>query len=141
MKVYLKRTLEGFKPANQEAVEAMRKIKIGDVRAYNLVKPRNYLFLKKFFVMLKIVFENQDVFVNIDELLDRIKLDVGVVKQTKSWTGEISYKPGSISFAKMNNEGFELFYSNAIDCILMNLMTGTTREEIDRQVEEVLRFT
>ena len=138
MKIFLRKTLGTLYPADEEAEEYINKLKNDSVISVEAKKPRNYRFLKKYKALLKIVFDNQDVFNNIIELEDRIKIEVGCVEIIKGWHGEINYKPGSISFAKMEEEEFSKFYSRVLDCVLANILTGSTPQEIEN---EILSFT
>ena len=55
MNIYLKKTLSGLKPIDQESEDNLKKIKIGETRLYKVTKPRNYKYHQKYFVLLNLV--------------------------------------------------------------------------------------
>jgi len=103
-------------------------------------KSRNLLFHRKFFALLKVVFDNQEKYENQEDLLVEIKLKTGHYKEHVTTKGQIIYVPRSIAFENMDQISFELFYDKAIDVVLKHFISGT-REEIDRKVLEVLNFS
>lgn len=142
MKIYLRKTLGGkLEPADDEAEEELKKIKSGRAVSCEIKRPRHIGHHRKYFAMLNIVLNNQESFKTTAQLLDAIKMDVGHVDMFKDIKGNVFYKPASISFSSMTQDKFEKFYSLSIDCILANLMVGTTTTEIEEAVNEVIGFS
>lgn len=56
-KLYLKRTLTGFAPADEASQEIARKYKVGEVYRADVVKPRSYQHHKLCFALLGLTFE------------------------------------------------------------------------------------
>jgi len=127
-------------PDNEETVLAMQKVKTGEVISVTYVKPRNYQFHKKFMALVQIVYDNQDKYSSIEDVLTEIKLQVGHYEEHVSLGGKIIYKPKSISFAKMDEIEFNDFYSKALDAVLKYFLTDSEECEVNQMVDRVIGF-
>lgn len=92
-------------------------------------KPRNIRFHRKFFSLLSLVMDNQDVFDNTEELRAYLMMKSGYYKRVPTKDG-MMYLPQSISFAKMDDIEFGEFYSRVLDVVCQFL---------DIQSEDVAR--
>lgn len=116
--------------------------------------PRNLRFHKKFFAMMNFAFENWEpvndksakiMGLEIKKDFETFREDVIILAGYHSIVfkidGSFKYVADSISFAKMNQDRFEKLYS-ACAQVLLDLVfkSKMTREEMDRIVEELLRF-
>lgn len=143
MKVYFVKNKGAFYPANEESDEYFKKIKQDVVISCEMKRPRNYLNHKRYYALLQIVLENQEIFKNIDQLKDAIKLMVGHVKytrvynkRTKEWV--LTEIPKSISFASMPEPEFQDYFSKSIDAIIKYIITGMEKDDL---INEVLLFS
>jgi len=124
-------------------MDEKRRLKVGETVLCEVTKPRNYEFHKKFFALVRLTFENlperlsQMLSIRSEEdMLDCMKIDLGLY--SSAWHGGRQVvKPGSISFAKMDETEFEKFYGRAVDMVLSLYLAGTNKEEL---LEEVERF-
>jgi len=124
-------------------LDEKRRLKVGETVLCEVTKPRNYEFHKKFFALVRLTFENlperlsQMLSIRSEEdMLDCMKIDLGLY--SSAWHGGRQVvKPGSISFAKMDETEFEKFYGRAVDMVLSLYLAGTNKEEL---LEEVERF-
>lgn len=144
MEVLLKKTWEGFVPADEEALEALSKIKVGEVVKASIVKPRNVGFHRKFFAMARLVFDNQDQYDNFNVFLNIVvKTITGhvdtVIKEHNGKT-YVAYVPKSISFAAMDQHEFEDFYWRALDGLCRRYMHDTDPDTVDQRVTELVGF-
>ncbi len=57
-RMFLKRTLHGFIPADEAAAELVRKYKVGQVYRADVVRPRNYQHHKQMFALLQLTYQN-----------------------------------------------------------------------------------
>ena len=114
MDLYLIKTLTGLKPADQISEDKYKKIALNETRKYKVTKPRNLGFHKKYFVLLNLVFENQDEYKTQEELLDNIKIKLRMYDIKKSFDGKPYPKLHSISFANMDQYKFEKFYKKTL---------------------------
>lgn len=143
MKIYCRVTDMGLIPMYDSDYDEKKKLRVGENVLCDISKPRNYEFHKKFFALIRLVFENlpehiADTF-NIyseEDMLDSLKVELGLYNIVYVG-GKQLVKVGSISFAKMDNTEFERFYNRSIDIVLNKYMNGTERFDL---IEEINRF-
>lgn len=133
MKINLIKTLTGFSPADDEATEAVKKIKLDTVVSCEVKRQRNYQHHKLYFALLNLVIGNHEKYDNTDDLLFEIKLRLGYCTRIII-DGNVQYKPKSISFKSMDQDTFNKFYSKSLDVILKHFLTGNTEQEINQIV-------
>lgn len=97
--------------------EYYEKLGVGDVVEVNVKKPRNYEHHEKFFALLRITFENQDVYTDIDFMREELTKAAGFFESYINHKGITCYKAKSISFASMDQEDFETFYRTFFDTV------------------------
>lgn len=133
MKIALVRTLSGFKTAYESDFELAKKIKIGEVYEYEYKKPRNYRFLKKFFALVNMVFENQEQYTNIEHLRKDLIIESGNYYLRHDLHGVEIREAKSISFANMTEEEFSELYNSVVDVVVKHFHFD--REEIAEEIE------
>lgn len=139
-KFYVVRKNNVFYPASESDAEIARKFPYGKVLSCKIWKERNVNFHRKFFALLKYVFNNQDRYKNIKHMRVAIELECGNYDEYVTLDGKLVYVTKSISFESMDEVEFEELYNNAIDVILDKFIRGDTRENINNQVNEILCF-
>lgn len=133
-KIALIRTLSGFKPAYESDIELSKKIKLNEVYEYEFKKPRNYMFLKKFFALVNLVYQNQEQYNNIEHLRRDLIIESGNYDLRYDLNGVEVREAKSISFAKMSQKDFDKLYSDVIDVIIKYFHFD--KEEILLNVEQ-----
>lgn len=133
MKIALVRTLSGFKTAYDSDFELAKKIKIGEVYEYEYKKPRNYRFLKKFFALVKMVYDNQEQYTNIEHLRKDLIIESGNYDLRHDLHGVEIREAKSISFANMKEEEFSELYNSVVDVVVKHFHFD--REEIAENIE------
>lgn len=119
MKLTLVKQLNNtFKCAYDSDYEIMKKIKVGDLLQCDIKKPRNYMFHKKYFALINLVFDNQEGYRDVTSLRNAINIEIGYYTLCNSLDGEFTKIPDSISFAKMDEAEFNNLYSKTIDTIV-----------------------
>ena len=150
--VILTKTLNGLIPADEPTSVWYQKLKIGESVHGKFAKYRNVGFHRKYFALLNIAFDNwnpseiNSKYGVPEKNFDRFRADVtilaGYYHTTVRLDGSVRVEPKSISFASMSQEEFEGLYSSTINVLLKYVYgSGMTAEEIDRIVDEYLRFT
>ena len=76
----------------------------------------------------------------MEDLLTEIKLKTGHYTEHITTKGIVVYIPKSISFAKMDELQFQMFYSKVIDVVLRDFLP-MDKNDLDSMVNEVLSFT
>lgn len=113
-------------------------------------RERNGAFHRKAFALLKVVFDawqtptiehkGQPVQRDIERLREDMTILAGFYTVTFKYDGTMTLKAKSWSFSSMSQDEFEALYSRLIDVALAKILTGYTREDIDEQVDRILRF-
>jgi Protein of unknown function (DUF1367) len=139
VKVYLIRKGDTFAPLSVEDADRMKRIKEGGIILVDYKKPRNPLFHNKFMSMVRTVFDNQEQYANIENLLNVLKVELGHY-DTMFYRDLKIRIPRSISFAKMDEIEFSAFYDRAVSCCLSHFLPQTTPEELEEYVAQILRY-
>jgi hypothetical protein len=134
MKIVLVKQLNGsFLPAYNSDYELAKKIKFGELREFETKRPRNLDFHKKCFALFNLVFENQDDFSNFDHLRKYLTMKAGYYTKINTPTGVI-YEADSLSFASMNQDTFDKYYSDLLDVVTK--LYGMERQDILDNLQE-----
>jgi len=129
-----RKTLSGLKPADESAEEALRKIAINSVVAIKLKRPRNLGHHRKFFALLKIVFENQELYKSEQALLAAIKIATGHCVPLVLADGTKAFVPSSISFASMDQAEFEAFWEKVVSLVCTKIIPNLRREDLEAEI-------
>ena len=125
-------------PADSISFESISAIGNGEYLTAKLTRPRNVKHHRKFFALLKIVFEAQDRYPTTNHLLHAIKIGVkhyDLVHLTKNHT---VIETRSISFASMAQDEFEEFYDKVVNLIVTQILPGVDSAELERQVLDII---
>ena len=111
----------------------MQKIKNGDEILLDYKPKRNIKFHRRLFALLNLIFQNQNHYKSIDNILEMCKFKAGYFETIITHKGEkIHYKTKSISFDEMDNASFEEFYKKCIDVALE--LTGISQKDLEQQI-------
>ena len=125
-----RRTLTGFVPANDEAQEFFSRTKPNEIVELRGTKVRNGQYHKLFWAMLKLISDNSNPHISTKAALHFAKLAAGVGEAVTDSRGESHFIPGSISFAKMDQQAFEDFVQTAIPPLVGRFMAGTAPQDV-----------
>lgn len=150
MKLHLKKIDNYLIPDDQESGAYLFQMKNGSVIAADVKKPRNYKFHKKYFSLLDYAFdcwepepiEYKGVVIekNSKKFRKDIQIMAGYFDVVVGLRGEVQYVSKSISFGSMEPEDFEKLYSSVINVILKHILKNYSRDDLERVVEDVLRY-
>ena len=136
-------------PADEEAREAISKMKPRQMVRVKYTTPRNYGFHRKWFALLNIGFDNWNPPDNEKtgavKSFDRFRRDITILaghyNVVVRLNGTTRVEAKSVSFAKMTQEEFEALYSTTIDVLIKQVYHSKMKpEELNRIVEEYLSF-
>ena len=120
-------------PVYNSDYDALRsaKLKEGDIFEIEIKKKRNYEFHKKYFALVNLCFDNQEVFETLDEMRFYLTMKSGFYKTFETEKGKM-YMPKSISFSEMDNIEFQTLYNNTINavCEFLNTDSQSLLDEI-----------
>jgi len=141
-------------PMTEADTETLNAMESGAVYRMKWSKPRNGQFLRKYFVLLDVLFElwtpdnvqhgNRLVSEkNIDLFREQLTIAVGHHDIYIGINGQAKAVARSISFAKMDEVEFAKLYSRTIDYALKHIITRKDQsfETIDNWVSEIMSFT
>jgi hypothetical protein len=138
--VLLVREKNGFAAADPTSAEVIQGMKHGEVVTATIRRTRNPRFHRLFWALLNLVFENQDRYTTLEQLLDAVKLNIGYFDLV-TIPGKVPTqicKLRSISFAKMDETSFRQFFDKAVVFIVADVVPGIDRADLERQVLEIV---
>ena len=119
MKLTLLKNLNNtFSIAYNSDYDKAKKMKAGTLYECDVKKKRNYMFHKKYFALINMVFDNQEIYSNIDHLREGITIEAGYYDYVLNFHGEHDKKVQSINFSSMDEFEFNELYSATIDVII-----------------------
>ncbi len=120
MKLFVKKTLTGWIPADTDAQEVHRRHKLNEVYKADIVKPRSYQHHKLIMALLSLTWKNLPEFIEIngkkvptielwptfDRFRKSIALSAGHVETNVDIHGEAHQSPGSLAYDALDEVGF-----------------------------------
>ncbi len=151
MEILLKRINQSLAPADEEAANFIFNTPQGQIVKAKITKPRNLDFHRKYFALLDHAYDawepeipeqwqGHDIEKNKETFRKNIQILAGYGYPVINLKNEVRYESKSIKFGKMKQEEFEQLYSSVINVILKHILKNHDRADIDRIVEEILRF-
>jgi len=148
--IWLRKLYDTFCPADEISAEAMEGFKANGLYKAEIIQPRNAPMLRKFFSLLKLAYENYEqpeVFHNgirVQKSFDRFREEVTIA--CGHWELELNKRNNvvqrakSISFAKMQQDEFDILFSMAITVILSDYLTYYSEDDMNLLVSRVLQY-
>ena len=100
---------------------------------------RNAKFHRKFFALLSYVYDSQEKWDTVEQLLLEFKIKLEHFTIYVTTDGTVVYIPKSISFHSMDQHEFERFYSRAVDLVLAEYMP-VEKTELDKAINRIMNF-
>ncbi len=141
--IWVSKSVDGaLRPLYDTGYEYAKKMKVGEAYKVTIKKPRNGGFHRKYFALLNLTLQNfpeeyNEAYPTLDNLLDEVKLQLGHYELRQTLGGKPFYKLKSISFASMDQDAFEDFYSKTLDILIKWFLKGGDRKTIE---EEIIHF-
>lgn len=132
-KLYLKRTLTGFVPADEASQAVARKYKLGDVYRADVVKPRSYQHHKLCFALLGLTFENQERYTNFEKFRKAVAIAAGHTEELITVDGEVLFVPRSLSYDELDEVEFSEVMPRLMT-VCANILGGMDLGELEAQV-------
>ncbi|MCK4827969.1 DUF1367 family protein [bacterium] len=122
---------DGIHPIYNSDSDTLSKLKLNTDYKFVVTKPRNIGHHKKYFSLLNLTFDNQELFNNIDDMRAYLQMKAGYYKRIQTPDGEMII-PESISFASKDQLAFEEIYSRVMDqvCLFLDLTNDEIMENI-----------
>lgn len=143
MKLYLKVTATGLTPMYDSDFDEKKKLEIGTEVVAEIKRPRNYEHHKKFFALLRLVFDNlpedlSERYPNMESLLTEIKFQLGYYDTHITLSGRETHIPKSIAFEMMSQDEFAKFYDRTVDVVMRWFLPENSRQELAEEISNYL---
>lgn len=125
-----------LRPCDEIGETALKRVGQGKLVTCNIKQPRNPQHHRLFFALMSKVFENQQYFSSVEQLVTALKIAIGHVDMIKTKRGTFQI-PKSISFAAMDQDAFSQFYERAVDFVLQEVIPGLGRAELEAEIKEM----
>ena len=123
-----------YSPVDESDFEQSKGVGVGNV--VKCTASRNVKFHRKGMALLKIGFDNQDMYDSFEVYRKVITIKAGFCQLVMLNDSRRNFIPDSISFENMSAEKFERWYNATLDIIYTEI--GTTKEELIKEVEQFI---
>lgn len=152
MEIVLAKAANGcLVPVDQQGIEAVSKLKLGQGVKVTMARHNNVAFHRKLFALANLAYEAWEpvekehkgvpITKNFDQFREDITILAGFYETRVRVNGDIRYIAKSWSFASMPDEEKDRLFNAIINVILKHVLTNYTRDDLDNVIEQVLRFT
>lgn len=129
----------GLRPADPMSAELIDGLPMGATFGATIRQKRNLAHHRKYWALIRAIYEHQGLYPTEEALSDGIKKGVGLVKEVLNpETMEVEYDAASIAFDAMDQEAFEAFFDRAVDLICRRIVPGLAHADLEREVNEIL---
>lgn len=132
-KLWLKKTLAGFAPVDDENIELAKKYKLGELYRADIVKPRSGPAHRLCFALLSLTFANQDVYTDARKFRRALAWEVGHVDEMMLPTGEVVKFPRSLSFDDVDQVEFQVLFPKLMT-VCAHLLHDMNLQELEVEV-------
>ena len=135
MKGLHKRSFGSWEPIDENARKIFRRHRVGDLVELDFKAIRNVKFHRKYFAVLDLTFQNQDLTNTREDFREAVQIHAGFWHWQRQVDGTEIKRSDSISFGKMDDITFEDLYNKVFNVCLKIL--GCKSEELEL---ELLKF-
>ncbi len=133
-----------FRPSDRQAAYAMESSKFSnnDIVRADIKRPRHPGHHRKYFAMLGLVHEASnvsDLYATVDKLHQAIKGALGYYEDVRLPDGKVFQVVDSIAFENMGQDEFQAYYDRAVDLIVTQIVPNLDREDLEREVLELVK--
>lgn len=155
MEIILVKTLDGsLRPATEEGIDQLRKLKVGAGVRCKVAQIRNYKFLQKTMVLFGVAFahweenslgdleyKGQKVQADKERFRKDLTILAGHYDPIYDITGKVKLQARSLSYASCSEEEAQAIYSSVINAALRHIYQGQMDERrLQEQVDQIIRF-
>ncbi|MFK5981426.1 MAG: DUF1367 family protein [Flavobacteriaceae bacterium] len=123
-----------FKSAYDSDYDYIKKLKVGEIYFFEVKRERNIKFHRKFFALIRMIYQNQTHYDFEDELREDLLISAGIYTTHISFWGEETKKAKSLKFSNMNQDEFDDMYNSVLDEIVKHFNFG--KQDIINNVEQ-----
>lgn len=104
MKGFIRKTLTGWVPADEQARHIHNREKLNQIYRADIVQPRNYQHHKMFMALMELTYANQDKYEDDWAFRTAVALEAGHVRQFVNLDGELCLVPLRYSYDDIPDE-------------------------------------
>lgn len=125
MKIRVARDGNKLKAAKTEDLTQIQKLKEGEMVLIKVQRIRNPKLHRKYFALIRKVYENQSFFKEQEQLRKFLEMAAGHYEKCylpNRLTGEIveQFWPKSIAYSQLDGDGFQKLYEKVMDEVIRN---------------------
>ena len=134
-RIYLKRTLTGFAPADEPSREIWAKYKVGETYRGDVVKPRSYAHHKLIMSLLNLTYDNQEQYSDFESFRKSVAVEAGHTDDLVLLSGEIVKLPRSISYDELDEVEFTRV-AGAMMSVCCKILKNIGADELEAEVSK-----
>lgn len=134
----LRRSGDRLVPVTEWDREKLLGIPEGRDLTVKISRTRSAKQHRLFWALMQKVVENHPYYVRAEQLVEWLKLRLGYVEEMMFHDGQLMTKVSSISFGSMGQDQFREFFTLALDVIVAEVIPGTDRGALIRELEQML---
>jgi hypothetical protein len=133
-RLFLKRTLSGFSPADEASLELARKYKLGEVYRADISKPRSYRHHKLAFALLTLAYQNTERWPSFESFRKAVAFAAGHTEEIMLPDGEVVRIPASLAYDSLDEIEFTKVFG-AMMTVCCEIL-GVTAPEIEAELSK-----
>jgi hypothetical protein len=137
----IKKEYNGFVPMPED-YDDFNNLKNGTIYNVKLTTVRNPVFLRKFFKMITIAYENRQIMEDASFNVFRKELikRAGYYDEYIDLKGNKVYDSQSIAFENLDEEEFKILFSKVLDIIIKYVLIGLKGDELETHLTRMMSF-
>jgi hypothetical protein len=142
-RAFLKKTLTGWAPADEDAVAIHRKHALHDIYRADIVKPRSYQHHKLCMALLSLTWKNlpekyESLWASFDSFRKGVALEAGHFEVIKTSDGAIHESVGSLSYDALDEVDFTRVFGAmmTVCCRILRMDAPELEAEVSRYADE-----
>jgi len=136
--VIMRRNGDRLVPVAEWERERLLEIPEGRDLTVKITRTRSAKQHRLFWALMQLVVTNHAYYVRAEQLVEWLKIRLGYVEEVMFHDGQMLTKVSSISFGSMGQDAFQKFFNMALDIITTEVLPETDREDLLREVEQLL---
>lgn len=136
--ILMRKVLGTLRPIDAQGDEILKGIPNDAILKVTVKRPRNVRQHRLYWALVTLLHENQSRYATPEELSDVIKCAVGHCTVVVKTDGTEIRIPKSISFSKMDQDSFRVFFDRVIELAVTRIIPGLSRDDLRREVLEMV---
>lgn len=140
--VFMRRTLRGLEPVDEDGTDSLRRIKVGSDVLVEVRRPRNIRALRLYWGLVTLVWQNlpedkAEAYPSKETLSDALKVCVGHCETIQLPNGTVFRRPKSVGFSAVEEGEFQEFLDRCIGIVVRHFLPGVRDTDLRREIEEM----